>query len=372
MRTLSKSLSAAALLFFSACSDDATTGGAGGAGAAAGAPSQGGSSAGGSSAGGTANAGGAGASSVGGDAQGGALQGGASSGGAAPMGGSGGGGPTVEDPGLMTSDARIYTTDGTEYVIDEVGDAFSHAAATASDNLVFYVHGRGCGGNGEPDKSLGDSMPAMEADYSARVIMFNWQGSDVGCPLGFPEDEARAAGPAFAHTLEKLAYYRVTHPGALTGLKVTLITHSMGSLVLESATGSGPLPTGLFDTVVLNAAASARAGHAAWVALVPLSAALYVTENDDDNILTAASVLGGVRLGKNVDGEPLASNAAYVDFTASSVNHAYYVHGGQDGAHMTAFYDAVMNGLPFDFAQAAGIASVESRDGTAIYSFDGN
>ncbi|MBL9025701.1 MAG: hypothetical protein JNL21_26135 [Myxococcales bacterium] len=285
----------------------------------------------------------------------------------------GGGGPDIQDPGTMTSDSRIYTTDGTEYVIDEVGDAFAHAAASATDNLVFYVHGRGCGGGGEPQKSLSEAMPELESDYGSRAILFNWQGSDVGCPLGFPEDQARAAGPAFAHTLHKLAFYKATHPGAFTGLKLTLITHSMGSFLLEEAmlTNATPLPATLFDTAMIGSAASARATHAAWVSQVALSPVLYVSLNAGDNVLTAASALGGVRLGKNVDGEPLAANALYVDFSASSVNHAYYLHGGQDGAHMTAFYDTIMNGLVFDFQSAAGIASVEARDGTFVYHFDG-
>lgn len=147
----------------------------------------------------------------------------------------------------------------------------------------------------------------------------------------------------------------------------------MGSFLLEEAAlgDATPLPITLFDTAMIGSAASARAGHAAWVSKVALSPVLYVSLNDGDNVLSAASVLGGVRLGKNVDQETLAPNALYVDFTASSVNHAYYLHGGQDGAHMTAFYDTIMNGLAFDFESADGIASAEARDGTLVYRFDG-
>lgn len=272
----------------------------------------------------------------------------------------------------MTSDARIYTTDGSEFVIDEIGDALAHAVASGPDNVIFYVHGRGCGGGGEPQKSLEGSMPEMESDYAAKAIMFNWQGSDVGCPLGFPEDEARAAGPAFAHALKKLAYELASVPGLAGGARLTLITHSMGSLVLEEAASDPALPAALFDTVVVGSAASARDGHQPWLSEVALSPALYVTLNDDDNVLTAASTLGGTRLGKNVDGAALAANAVYVDFTASSVNHAYYVVSGQEGAHMMAFFADVMDGVPYDLASPVGIASVETRDGTAIYHFDGD
>lgn len=305
--------------------------------------------------------------------------GGSSSGGASLTGGSasttsgGAGGEGPEDPGSMISDARLYTTDGSEYVIDEVGQAFAHAAAGANDNLIFYVHGRGCGGGGEPEKSLADAMPELEADYGSRAILFNWQGSDAGCPLGFPEAEARASGAAFAHTLHKLAFFKFQNPSAFAGLRLTLITHSMGSLVLEEAllNDDVALPATLFDTALIGSAASARDGHATWLDKATLSPVLYVSVNGSDSVLAAAAVLGGARLGRSLDGSMLSAGAVYVDFTASDVNHAHYLHSGQNGAHMRAFYDTVMNGLPFDFAAASGIASVETRDGTSVYHFDG-
>lgn len=298
-----------------------------------------------------------------------------SSGGNAGVGGTEqGGGSSVPDPGSLSADSRLYTTDGSEFLIDEAGEAFVHAMAAGPDNLILYVHGRGCGGGGEPQKSLSGAMPELESDYSAAAIMFNWPGSDVGCPLGFPEDEARAAGQALAHTLHVLAYFKSQNAGLFSGLRLTLITHSMGSLVLEQALTDDPLPlpSSLFHTAMIGSAASARSGHASWLTKATLSEALYVSVNAGDNVLTAAAALGGARLGKSVAGEPLATNALYVDFTASDVNHAYYLHSGQNGAHMTGFYDQVMNGLPFDFSATSGVSEVEERDGTFIYHFDGN
>jgi pimeloyl-ACP methyl ester carboxylesterase len=278
------------------------------------------------------------------------------------------------DPGSMTSDARVYTTDGTEFVIDQIGDALAHALSGGGvDNVILYVHGRACGGGGEPAKSLGGAMPELETDYTSRVLMFNWQGASNGCPLGFPETEARAAGLPFAHTLHKLAYYKATHAAALAGIKLVLITHSMGNLVIEEAAEKDPvpLPGTLFDTAVIASSATARDNHHLWLSKVTLSPHLYVSENNGDAVLTAAGILGGVRLGKNVTGATLAANAVYVDFTAAGVNHAYYLYSGQKGAHMKAFYDAVMNGLPYDFAGSNGLTSVEPRDGTFLYTFDG-
>jgi hypothetical protein len=280
------------------------------------------------------------------------------------------GGVDVEDPGTLDSPVRLYTADGTEFLVDEIGEAVAHAVLDTDDNLILYVHGRACGGGGEPQKSLEGAVPELEDDYGARVVMFNWPGSDAGCPLGFPEDEARASGTALAHVLRKLAFADATDPDVLAGRTTTLLTHSMGSLVLEEATADGPLPTAWFDTAMVGSAASARDGHDAWLGLVDVAAQLYVSLNDDDAVLAAAG-LGGARLGKNVDGATLAADAIYVDFTAASVNHAYYLHSGQDGAHMTEFYDAIMNGLAYDFAASDAIASTEERDGTFVYHFDG-
>jgi hypothetical protein len=280
----------------------------------------------------------------------------------------------IDPPASMTSDARIITANGTAFVIDDVGPALEQVLGTGGvDNVIFYVHGRSCGGGGEPAKSLAESMPALEADYTARALMFTWPGSSNGCPLGFPETEARASGLALAHVLHELAYYAYTHPDRLANVKLTLITHSMGNLVLEAAAeqDSTPLPPHLLDTVVLNSSATALAAHASWLAHVTFAPAVYVTENAGDNVLAAAAVGRGTRLGQKLDGEPLAATASYVDFTASNVNHAYYIHSGMHGAHMQAFYDTVMNGLAFDFATAAGIANVEARSGTHIYTFDG-
>ncbi len=315
---------------------------------------------------------GAGGSSMGGAR----AEGGASStGGSSSGGGSIGGAPTVEDPGPMTSDARIYTAEGNEFVIDEMGSALGEVIAGGGvDNVTLYIHGRGCGGGGEPTKSLNGAMQDLESDYSSKALMFNWPGSDVGCPLGFPEEEARASGPAFAHALHKLAYYVDTHAAALAGVKLVLISHSMGSLVLEESVADDPMPfpAALFDTLVVGSSASARADHAAWLSKVDYSPQVYVTLNDGDNVLSAAGgAPGGTRLGKNVNGTMLAANALYVDFTAASVNHAYYIHSGQNGQHMTDFYNDVMNGIPYDFAGSNAINSIEERDGTFIYTFDG-
>jgi pimeloyl-ACP methyl ester carboxylesterase len=90
-------------------------------------------------------------------------------------------------------------------------------------SVIVLVHGRSCGGG--------------------------------GCPLGFPEARARAAGPALAYLTQVLSAYRATAGNKLGARKVVLLAHSMGNLVLEAAVGgTSTLPRDVFDTVLVGSA----------------------------------------------------------------------------------------------------------------------
>jgi len=145
--------------------------------------------------------------------------------------------------------------------------------------------------------------------------------------------------------------------------------------VLEAATSVGgfaSIPSTAFETLVINASASAARAHDGWLSRVGVSALRFVTVNNGDNVLTAAGIGRGARLGKSIDGVTLARDFDYVDLDANNGNHAYYVVGGQSGAGMRAFYQRVMNGLPFEFVGAAGVGSNASRDGARVHVFNGS
>lgn len=284
--------------------------------------------------------------------------------------------PVVIDARDIPADAALYTLDRTRFGVREVGRAIERALSVSPrpDNVIVYVHGRACGGGGEPDKSLGGAMPELARDYSSAPIMLFWPGSDDSCPLGFPEERARASGPALAAVLGDLYNYRLANRASLTGVRFTLVTHSMGSLVLEAASSVGgvaSIPASAFETMVINAGASAANGHAAWLSRVTLSAQRFVTVNNGDNVLTAAGIGRGTRLGKSVASVPLTPAWDYVDFSANDVNHAYYLVSGQRGAGMTAFYQRVMNGLAVDFSTASGVGTNSTRDGANVHVFNG-
>lgn len=284
--------------------------------------------------------------------------------------------PIVIDDTNVPPEAALYTLDGTRYGIHGITEALDAVtSSTDTENVILYVHGRGCGGGGEPAKSLEGAMPEMARDYAAVPIMLFWPGSDDACPLGFPEERALASGPALAVVMGDLYRDELAHPERRARLHFTLITHSMGSLVLQGATqvaGVERLPASVFDTVIVNSGASAASGSAVWLQSVHVGALQFVTTNDGDNVLRAAGIGRGARLGRDLTGEALTPAFTYVDFTANDVNHAYYLAGGQRGPAMLAFYQRVMNGLSFDFAASTGVMPVTMRDGASVYMFNGD
>ncbi len=283
--------------------------------------------------------------------------------------------PPIGDAGPEPAfDAKLYTLPETTFAVTRIGDAIDAlvAAKPALANVIVFVHGRSCGGGGEPKKSLESVVPELETDYAAGAIMFFWPGSDDGCPLGFPEDKARAAGPALRATIASLAAWSSAHPATYAKLKLSLLTHSLGNIVLESALASKTgAPPSLFASSVLNSSATALAGHAPWLSNLDFAERVYVTVNNDDKVLLAAGVGRGPRLGRELGTETLTSRAAYVDFTAAGVNHQYYVSSGQKGQHMKDFYQAVLAGRAYDLAGSTAITKRTVRDGATIYTFDG-
>jgi hypothetical protein len=76
-------------------------------------------------------------------------------------------GTSWPNPGPFTAGARLYTSDGQAFTVDRLGDALDHALTPpAPRHVIFYVHGRACGGGGEPQKSLGDAIPELKANQN--------------------------------------------------------------------------------------------------------------------------------------------------------------------------------------------------------------
>ena len=281
--------------------------------------------------------------------------------------------PTLSEPALYILSGEAFKVEQLTAVLDSL-----LKQNDGSDNLIFYVHGRGAGRIKEPKKSLKEVMPSLTHDYTSKSIMFYWPGSDEGGKTGFPEHRAREAAPALGQALTILQQYKHDNAAHLHNTKFTLLLHSMGNIVFETFMRSYQAQSfdpGLFDTIVLNSSATATKGHDEWLRKVDFSPYRYVTVNDDDRILLGVSARRGARLGKKlqttVAGKAaLAPNVIYLDFTNTGVNHRYFISSGQaKNPFLWQFYETVMNGKAFDFTEFTGIKKTERRDGATIYYF---
>lgn len=217
------------------------------------------------------------------------------------------------------------------------------------DNLILFIHGRGK----HPGKALRQKLLTdLESDYSARVIMFNWPSWEG--PLSFPEQAARDSAEDFLGVLRTLKTFKDNHADLAQNTRFTLLTQSMGSLVLEESIlrqqdeSLGPL----FDTVVMSAPASHTRDHAKWVNQLDLSEQVYILINRDDPVLGSAGLRErGRRLGKGLKSRgkavELSNHARYIDATNILLMHRYYLHRNLRWAPaLKHFFDQVLNGLP--------------------------
>ncbi len=134
---------------------------------------------------------------------------------------------------------QIFTTPNVPYQITELEKALNTIIDSDSggenQHIVIFVHGRAGGKVKHPEKAITQMLPFIESEYNTRVVLFNCEGSGVGGPTGFPQDEAWAAADDFFKILTQLAKYRQDNIGGLTGVTFTILTHSMGSIVVEEA-----------------------------------------------------------------------------------------------------------------------------------------
>ena len=129
----------------------------------------------------------------------------------------------TESPGVVTSDFSMFGPDC-------FGAAVNRELTEDVERLVVFVTGRGR----HPSKLVNESiLRDLIASYGTEekrpgVLVFTWPSWTWS--LGFPHERARSSGPTLGALLrEIIAAERV----ASNEIDTLLITHSMGSLVLE-------------------------------------------------------------------------------------------------------------------------------------------
>ncbi|MFC1761940.1 alpha/beta hydrolase [Planctomycetota bacterium] len=266
--------------------------------------------------------------------------------------------PRTYPHALVTADGTVTAiTDFRKQLNAIVNDIHQNEDA---NNIILFIHGRGK----HPGKAFRQKLLAdLESDYSAKVIMFHWPAWDG--VLGFPEAQARAAATDFIAVLNQLQTCQNEPAHPLEGIRFTLLTQSMGSLVLEESVhqwGNHNMPR-LFDTIILSAPASATQGHAQWLNRISLSDHIYTTTHRHDPVLSSAEIYTRqARLGKRLpmaeEPNSLASRVIYLDVTPAWVAHRYYLHRYlRFTPHLKEFYDRILNGLPAVLTPENGIAS---------------
>ncbi|WP_372365535.1 alpha/beta hydrolase [Candidatus Uabimicrobium sp. HlEnr_7] len=214
------------------------------------------------------------------------------------------------------------------------------------DRLLLFIHGRGK----HPQKLFTNKLlSSLQNSYKVKVLAFHWSPSWDG-PLGWekPKRGAVASAEKLLFVLQALQKYQSKHQQ----LNVSLLTHSMGSLVLQSFIEKYPRTiSSLFKNVVISASASPLKKHADWVNDLQMQQQLYITINNNDSILAVAgSSLFSARLGKKLRKffggyETLSDNSIYIDVSDLGVNHRYYI-GSKN--HLHNFYSLVLSGKSVD------------------------
>ncbi|MEZ4743790.1 MAG: alpha/beta hydrolase [Bdellovibrionota bacterium] len=266
------------------------------------------------------------------------------------------------------AESAIVTVDKSIKPIQEFPDVLDQTirkihASSKYDNFILFVHGRG----DHPEKAFKKALiKNLEKNYSAKVIMFHWPSKSK--PWEFPEEKARASGKDLMTVIEGIKNYKRNHPEDTAGIKFSLLTHSMGSLVLEEALGYSSLQQNeiIFDTIMINSAASSAQTHAAWIEKITFSDQVFISINQNDSILRAAGVLlGDKRLGKGLTSElgndfDLANNSKYIEVSNSELNHRYYLYNDvKKYPHIMDFFTQVLNGIPPRLDEEAGIERVD-------------
>ena len=225
---------------------------------------------------------------------------------------------------------RLYVSPDTTFTIENAesaAEALLSRVDSHTGNIVLFIHGRGAGRVKHPQKALEQMLPALEAEYGVNVLLFNWAGSGEGGAIsGFPEENARRAAKDL-HTVIKTLHRAIENTPR--SIDLALLTHSMGSLVLEETLSqyATDLPTHFAHSIIISAPASAATKHSDWLDSSTLAKTHYVVSNHKDKALWWVEKWIGrkERLGRALYGNTLALNTHYIDLSKAGVNHRYFI-----------------------------------------------
>ncbi len=242
------------------------------------------------------------------------------------------------DPKLVVFSNNKYIK---SYPIHKVNDALNlyFTMKHTNEPLLLYIHGRALGGkdigeyDNEPKESQNDVIPEFSKVYNIKtVLMLHWPHKKAD-KKGFPESDAQFSGKALACVVEWLNSNKYS-ANQFPGFRA-LISHSMGSLVLEEAIRKTSMDLQSFDVVSIFAAASPAKDSKDWLSKIKADKK-FVLINTSDKVLRIQK--------ERVNFEPLgmcneacfehnkpSNNFTYIDITKIAglfkLRHNYFVKG---------------------------------------------
>lgn len=217
----------------------------------------------------------------------------------------------------FSSEHPLYLSDESRYSYAQVETALDRAFSYKKPVLLF-VHGRG----NEPEKSLnggtfveGNAVHKLEQQYGVKVVMFNWESSAFLYDRNKPLKRMPASAASFKKVLAKVNTYMKANKDK----KLTLLAHSMGSIVLQNyiQTYGWEYKNKIFSSVLFTSPDADNKNHSVWFDKVARVEKVYVTINKDDDILeksTDARAPGVLALGLNPV-KPFSAQVTYLDMT---------------------------------------------------------
>lgn|SRR3990167_317108 len=292
-------------------------------------------------------------------------------------------------PNVLTASMRkavgLANTSEVKYASEYVARVINERIQKQQKNLLFFVHGY----NNDVEAVL-DRAQMLEELYGVEVLSFSWPANGGGAAgvASYKSDkrDARASVGALDRCLgrmEELFRNLIGERNKALAVKVdekikagvnserrdallielqektcpftvNMIAHSMGNYLYEHTllSVSSYANLLLFDNVILVAADTNNLDHPKWVDRIPCRKSVYITINENDQVLRIARAKIGddqlPRLGHyrhNLE----AKQAVYVDFTnATGVggSHAYFE--GETVADMASapyrFFYKTLNG----------------------------
>lgn len=252
----------------------------------------------------------------------------------------------------------VFVSPSGRFGVAEASSVFE-AAFAGPRPVLIYVHGR-AKDIGEPRKSMEAGIYDELEGYGVTVLGFTWDADDKG----FDETRALASVPDLRSFFESLrSFFQRPENSGLQ--KPSLLAHSMGNILLAELAKDDMLLSselgGLFQNIVLNAAAVKSKRHDAWLKRIQPIGSVFVMLNEHDIVLRFAGALFKPDMLGKEPRRPGAASATvnYLDLGALGLNHRYFVPSAQRvQVHLKSFFETALSGQGPSLANCTDAAEI--------------